>query len=84
MPKATWNGVVVAESGETQMVEGKTIEESRAISQADIIAALDGVPHSKRFCANLAIEALRDGIRKLGEDRPSEIETGDSNDANEG
>lgn len=49
----------------TEMITGKTIEECSSISTNELIIALDGMPEHKQFCAQLAIDALRDGIGKL-------------------
>lgn len=51
----------------TEMITGKTIEACASILADDLIKALDGMPEHKQFCAELAIDALRDGIGKLGE-----------------
>lgn len=40
-----------------QMIEGKTIEEAMKVSDADIVAALDGVPSDKRDSPIFAAEA---------------------------
>jgi nitrogen fixation NifU-like protein len=42
----------------TELVEGRSIPECLAITAEQVEAALDGLPFEKRFCANLAVEAL--------------------------
>jgi len=46
----------------TELVKGKTIEESLKISNAAVAEALDGLPKTKMHCSNLAEEALRAAI----------------------
>jgi NifU-like protein involved in Fe-S cluster formation len=56
---------IAACSALTEMVTGKTISECQAITPDQVVAALDGMPEEKRFCADLAVAALRDALEKL-------------------
>lgn len=49
---------IAAGSMLTELVQGRTIDESLAISVESLIAALGGIPTYKRFCAALALDAL--------------------------
>ena len=49
----------------TEMVTGKTIDQCLSINPEQLIEALDGMPEYKQFCAQLAIDAVRDAIGKL-------------------
>ena len=42
----------------TELAVGKTLEEALEITDADIAAALDGLPDPKMHCSNLGTEAL--------------------------
>jgi len=44
------------------MVRGKPVEDAYAISEADVAAALGGIPEFKMLCSNLAPEAIRNAI----------------------
>jgi len=57
----------------TEMITGKTIQECISITVDQLIQALDGIPEHKQFCAQLAIDAMRDAISKL-DNRPGETE----------
>lgn len=46
----------------TEIVRGKTIEESLKITKADVAEALDGLPPIKMHCSNLASDALAEAI----------------------
>ena len=49
---------IAASSVVTELVRGRTPAESRDVDAAAILAALDGLPESKRHCAELAATAL--------------------------
>ena len=49
---------IAASSMATELVRGRTAAEARAIDGTAILAALDGLPQSKRHCAELAGRAL--------------------------
>lgn len=42
----------------TETITGRTIAECRTISASELEAALGGLPAARRFCAQLAIDAL--------------------------
>ncbi len=50
-------------SATTGLVKGKTIAEALAITEDDILDALDGLPESEVHCATLAATTLRQAIR---------------------
>lgn len=43
----------------TVMMQGKSLDQAEALTAADIISALGGLPEHKEACANLAPEALK-------------------------
>jgi nitrogen fixation NifU-like protein len=49
----------------TSMVKGKSIDEAEAITEDDLIAALEGLPEENLHCAYLAIITLRDALKML-------------------
>jgi nitrogen fixation NifU-like protein len=49
---------IAASSMATELVRGRSLTEARSIDAAAILAALDGLPDSKRHCADLAASAL--------------------------
>lgn len=61
-------GAAVATSSiVTEMVKGMTLDESLAITNADVAEALDGLPPVKMHCSNLAADALRAAIKDYRE-----------------
>ena len=46
----------------TSMVSGKELDKAAAITQMDLIDALDGLPDEHRHCAKLAVDTLREAI----------------------
>jgi nitrogen fixation NifU-like protein len=46
----------------TEMARGKTLEEAKKISRADVAGALDGLPPQKMHCSNLAADGLKAAI----------------------
>ena len=46
----------------TELAEGKTLEEAVDIGQADVLAALGGLPAESEHCALLAATALRKAV----------------------
>ncbi len=46
----------------SELVVGRSIEDCRALTAEDLIAALDGVPPDKLHCPAMAIAALRDAL----------------------
>ncbi|MGO8745386.1 MAG: iron-sulfur cluster assembly scaffold protein [Thermoguttaceae bacterium] len=57
---------IAACSALTELITGRPISECRSVAPAQVIEALDGMPEEKRYCARLAVEALRDAISNLG------------------
>lgn len=53
----------------TELSIGPLGECSRITAQ-DVIAALNGLPDNKLFCADLAVAALQDALKKLEGDGP--------------
>lgn len=50
-------------SATTGLVKGKTVAEALAVTEDDILDALDGLPESEVHCATLAATTLRQAIR---------------------
>ncbi|MDD4353070.1 MAG: iron-sulfur cluster assembly scaffold protein [Candidatus Nanoarchaeia archaeon] len=46
----------------TQLAKGKTLDEARKITKADVAKELEGLPKLKMHCSNLAEEALNAAI----------------------
>ena len=46
----------------SEMAKGKTLEEAKKITNADVAAELDGLPKNKLHCSNLGAEALHRAI----------------------
>lgn len=49
----------------TELVAGKTFDECLSLSDKTLIAALNGMPPEREFCAQLAMDALRDAISQI-------------------
>ncbi len=47
----------------TELARGKTVEEAKKISRADVADNLGGLPPVKMHCSNLAADALREAIK---------------------
>ena len=82
---------IAACSALTEMVTGKTIAECWGITADHVVAALDGMPEEKRFCADMAVAALRDALAQLEKkpmsstsDRPDEAVAADTEPRNAG
>ena len=61
-------GAIACGSAVTEMAKGRTLAEAAAITRDDLDRCLGGLPLGKGHCADLAVRALQDAIRK--EDRP--------------
>jgi nitrogen fixation NifU-like protein len=46
----------------SELAKGKTLEEAKKISNADVAAELDGLPKNKLHCSNLGADALHRAI----------------------
>lgn len=49
----------------TEIFRGKTIDEALAVTNAQIVEALDGLPERKVECSVLAVSALRAAVEDL-------------------
>jgi len=47
----------------TELLEGKSLEEAKKLTPADLVKALGGLPAIKLHCPELAIEALNTAIK---------------------
>ena len=47
----------------TELARGKTLEEAKKISRADVASELGGLPPVKMHCSNLAADALHEAIK---------------------
>jgi nitrogen fixation NifU-like protein len=56
----------------TAMIREVSLDEARQIEQADLVAALDGLPEESLHCAELAVNTLREAINHY---QKGEIET---------
>jgi nitrogen fixation NifU-like protein len=46
----------------SEMAKGKTLEEAKKITNADVAAGLEGLPANKMHCSNLGADALHKAI----------------------
>ena len=46
----------------SEMAKGKTLEQAKKITNADVAAGLDGLPKNKLHCSNLGADALHKAI----------------------
>lgn len=66
--KAFGCGVTIAScSALTSEAIGKDVDQCLDLNRSTILKALDGIPDDKQFCADLAIDALRDAIVQAGQ-----------------
>jgi nitrogen fixation NifU-like protein len=56
----------------TTMIREMSLDQARQIEQADLVAALDGLPEESLHCAELAVNTLREAINHC---KKGEIET---------
>lgn len=56
---------IAAASALTEIIQGLTLEEASQLKTADVTRALETLPRNKEHCPVLAIDALRDALRKL-------------------
>ena len=70
----------IATSSMTSMLaKSKTLDEALAITEEDIIEALDGLPENKVHCSNLGVSALRNAIKNYLSENRMEDSYEDSN-----
>ncbi len=70
----------IATSSMTSMLAiSKTLDEALAITEEDIIEALDGLPENKVHCSNLGVSALRNAIKNYLSENRMEDSYEDSN-----
>ena len=55
----------------SEMVQGKTLDEARQLSQEKLIEAAGGLPQASRHASHLAIDALREVIKVYGRETDS-------------
>jgi nitrogen fixation NifU-like protein len=48
----------------TELVQGRSLAECRQLTAHALAEALDGIPPGKEYCADVAIRALQDAIKK--------------------
>ena len=48
----------------SEMAKGKTLEEAKKITNADVAAELEGLPQNKMHCSNLGADALHKAIEE--------------------
>lgn len=66
--KAFGCGVTIAScSALTTLIIGKELSHCRRLDAQSVIQSLDGIPHDKQFCADLAIQCLQDALSKSAE-----------------
>lgn len=54
---------IASSSMATTMIKGKTIEEALAITNKDVVDALDGLPAYKLHCSVLAEESIKSAVQ---------------------
>lgn len=51
----------------TELIAGKTMEEAKAIGKESLVKEIGGLPEASGHAAQLAVDALKAVLRKLGE-----------------
>ncbi len=62
----------------TSMAKGKTLDEAMKISNADVAAALGGLPPNKLHCSNRGADALHSAIKNYRDRLAGKPESGDA------
>ncbi|MFC1780530.1 iron-sulfur cluster assembly scaffold protein [Patescibacteria group bacterium] len=57
-------GACISGSSITIMIKGKTLEEAKKLDENDIVKHLGSLPQNKVECAQLAVKALKNAIKK--------------------
>ena len=57
------SATVAAASVATELIAGRAVEAAGALSAAEIVAALDGLPPDRLYAPDLAVEAVRCAVR---------------------
>ncbi len=52
----------------TELVRGRTVAEAAELSRDDVMRAVGGLPAASAHASHLAIDALREALRKLSRD----------------
>lgn len=65
-------GAIASSSMTSELAKGKTLEEALAITEDDVVEALDGLPESKIHCSLMGVNALRQAIAHYYENRDQE------------
>jgi len=63
---------IAAGSAASELITGQTIEGARALTRGAIVEALDGLPPSKAHGALLAVDAIREALRRYEATRPGD------------
>ena len=58
----------------TSWIVGKSTEKACTLEADDLMLILGGLPLGKEHCAILAVNALRDGVKKLGKALPRPVD----------
>jgi len=49
----------------TELITGARIDDCRKLTADDLVNALDEIPPEKRFCAEMAVQAMHDALANL-------------------